>query len=198
MNQENKPELLLPSGLAAPTERLIRRVGSFGIFLFFVYIVFSLLSAILVRMGNAQFSKGNEKLGTTSYKLALEFKSGLKNAVNQCYDDNVKKQYARRNNEWSRFPVPQVLFPTCAERVKVFGSQNDVVDHGLIVRESPSRQVAPTRYWELVAPGTSWDQITSGMYWERTACISNRHPADCVHAWTLVPWLQGNLVHYKV
>jgi hypothetical protein len=21
------------------------------------------------------------------------------------------------------------------------------------------------------------------MYWERTACISNRHPADCVHAW---------------
>src|SRR5437868_2847283 len=93
MNQENKPELLLPSGLAAPTERLIRRVGSFGIFLFFVYIVFSLSSAILVRMGNAQFSKGNEKLGTTSYKLALEFKSGLKNAVNQCYDDNVKKQY---------------------------------------------------------------------------------------------------------
>jgi hypothetical protein len=91
--------------------------------------------------------------------------------------------YARRNNEWSRFPVPHVLFPTCANGVNVFGSQKDVVDHGLIVRESPSRQVAPARYWELVAPGTSWDQITSGMYWERTACISNRHPADCVHAW---------------
>jgi hypothetical protein len=91
--------------------------------------------------------------------------------------------YARRNNEWFRFPVPYVVFPTCVDGIHSFGSQNDLVDHGLIVRESPSRQIAPAGYWELVAKNTSWEQITSGMYWERTACISNRHPADCVHAW---------------
>ena len=91
--------------------------------------------------------------------------------------------YARRNNQWFPFPVPYVVFPTCPDVVNAFGSQEDLVDHGLIVRESPSHQVAPAKYWELVAPDASWDQMTSGMYWERTACISNRHPADCVHAW---------------
>jgi hypothetical protein len=91
--------------------------------------------------------------------------------------------WACRNNQWFRFPVQYVVFPTCVDTVEVFNSQKDVVDNGLIVRESPSRQVAPTRYWELVAPNASWNQITSGMYWERTTCISNRHPADCVHAW---------------
>jgi hypothetical protein len=34
-----------------------------------------------------------------------------------------------------------------------------------------------------VAAGTRWEQIATGMYWERTVAISNRHPADCVHAW---------------
>jgi hypothetical protein len=24
--------------------------------------------------------------------------------------------------------------------------------------------------------------MTGGMYWERTAWVSNRHPADCIHA----------------
>lgn len=91
--------------------------------------------------------------------------------------------YVRRKSQWFRFPVQYVVFPAYAEVIDVFGSQTDLIDDGLIVRESPSRQVAPARYWELVAPNTSWDQITSGMYWERTACISNRHPADCVHAW---------------
>jgi len=92
--------------------------------------------------------------------------------------------YARRNDEWFRFPVQYVVFSTCSGGVSVFEAQQDLIDHGLIVRESPSRQMAPARYWEHVAPNTSWDQMTSGMYWERTACISNRHPADCVHAWT--------------
>jgi len=91
--------------------------------------------------------------------------------------------YARRNNQWFNFPVQYAAFPTCPDAVDAFGSQNDLVDHGLIVRESASRQIAPARYWEVVAPEAAWDQITSGMYWERTACISNRHPADCVHAW---------------
>jgi hypothetical protein len=91
--------------------------------------------------------------------------------------------YARRNNEWFRFPVQHVVFPTCSDGAHVFDSQQDLIDHGLIVRESPSRQMAPTEYWELVAPSTAWERITSGMYWERTAYISNRHPADCGHAW---------------
>jgi hypothetical protein len=73
--------------------------------------------------------------------------------------------YARRNREWFRFPVPYVVFPTCVEGTRVFDTQQDRVDHGLIVRESPSRQVAPAGYWE------------------HTAAISNRHPADCIHAW---------------
>jgi len=90
--------------------------------------------------------------------------------------------YARRDNQWFGFPVPYVVFPTCTDVVNAFGAQKDLVDHGLIVRESASRQIAPAGYWEVVAPDASWDQITSGMYWERTACISNRHPADCVHA----------------
>ena len=91
--------------------------------------------------------------------------------------------YARRNNDWFRFPVQYVVFSTCSNGVTVFDAQHELIDHGLIVRESPRRQMAPAQYWELVAPNTSWDQITSGMYWERTAGISNRHPADCVHAW---------------
>lgn len=91
--------------------------------------------------------------------------------------------FARRNHKWFRFPVPHVVIPTCIDAVKVFNSKEVPVDNGLIVRESPDRQVAPARYWEIVAPNTSWKQITSGMYWERTACISNRHPADCVHSW---------------
>jgi hypothetical protein len=90
---------------------------------------------------------------------------------------------ARRNNEWFRFPVQYVAYSACSDGLPVFDAQQDLIDHGLIVRESPSRQMAPNKYWELVAANTSWDQITSGMYWERTACISNRHPADCVHAW---------------
>ena len=91
--------------------------------------------------------------------------------------------YARRHNEWFSFPVQYVVFPTCVKAVSPFDSNGDLVDNGLIVRESPKRDMAPAWYWELAAPNTSWDQITSGMFWERTVCISNRHPADCIHTW---------------
>ena len=85
--------------------------------------------------------------------------------------------YARRDQEWVQFPVQHMAFSTHA-----VGSEEESVDHGLILRESPHRLSAPPGYWEFVAASTSWDQITSGMYWERTAWVSNRHPADCVHA----------------
>ena len=94
--------------------------------------------------------------------------------------------YARRANQWVPFPVQHTVYPTHADRVNdaaAWGeAQGDPVDHGLIVRETASRQLAPASYWQQVAPGATWDQISSGLYWERTAAISNRHPADCVHA----------------
>ena len=89
---------------------------------------------------------------------------------------------ARRENQWFYFPVQYVIYPTHND-FTARDAESESVDHGLIVRESPSRQVAPASYWDQVAPGTTWEQITCGMYWERTAYISNRHPADCVHAW---------------
>jgi len=91
--------------------------------------------------------------------------------------------YARRDNQWFKFPVQHIVYPTHNASWKSHEPLGDRVDHGLIVRETPSRQFAPAIYWERVAPNSTWKQITSGMYWERTAFISNRHPADCVHAW---------------
>jgi hypothetical protein len=95
--------------------------------------------------------------------------------------------HARRANQWVPFPVQHTVYPTHADGVNNAaargGAQGDPVDHGLIVRETASRQLAPASYWQQVAPGATWEQISSGLYWERTAAISNRHPADCVHAW---------------
>ncbi len=48
-------------------------------------------------------------------------------------------------------------------------------------------------------PGARWDRITAG--WERTLLVSNRHPADCVHAWVDVGPLaagQSRIVRGKV
>jgi hypothetical protein len=91
--------------------------------------------------------------------------------------------YGRRDNEWFGFPVEHVVYPTQVSIENETTPTSDRVDHGLIVRETPSRSLAPAWYWERVAPGATWKQIAAGMYWERTAYISNRHPADCVHAW---------------
>jgi hypothetical protein len=91
--------------------------------------------------------------------------------------------FARRDNQWFKFPVQHVVYPTHSASLKSHEPLGERVDHGLIIRETPSRQFAPPIYWERVAPNSTWEQITSGMYWERTAFISNRHPADCVHAW---------------
>jgi hypothetical protein len=91
--------------------------------------------------------------------------------------------YARRDDQWFGFPVQHVVYPTLGNIEKASEPHSDRVDHGLIVRETPSRDLAPDWYWERVAPGATWCQITSGVYWERTAYVSNRQPADCVHAW---------------
>jgi hypothetical protein len=91
--------------------------------------------------------------------------------------------YARRDQKWFRFPVQHVVYPAITVYERPTDGQSEQVDHGLIVRETASRQLAPASYWERVAPNAAWEQMTCGMYWERTANISNRHPADCAHAW---------------
>jgi hypothetical protein len=91
--------------------------------------------------------------------------------------------YARRDAQWFSFPVQHMRYPTRGALATLSDPQSQPVDHGLIVRETPHRNFAPASYWDRVAPASTWAQIASGMYWERTAYISNRHPADCVHTW---------------
>jgi len=90
--------------------------------------------------------------------------------------------YARRDGGWLGFPVQHVVYPTHVEMPDAAVIPGGRVDHGLIVRESPRRSSAPQAYWQRVAPDSTWEQIACGMYWERTVSISNRHPADCLHA----------------
>lgn len=90
--------------------------------------------------------------------------------------------YAIRDGELFSFPLGQTIAPT--KGVKFGDVPGDFsVDHGLIARQTADRQRAPKWYWDRVAPGSTWESISSGMYWERTALVSNRHPADCVHSW---------------
>jgi hypothetical protein len=91
--------------------------------------------------------------------------------------------YARRDRQWVSFPVQHVIYPAKTGFENRPEPQGEYVDHGLIVRETPDRVLAPDWYWERVAPDAAWVQMTCGMYWERTAYLSNRHPADCVHSW---------------
>jgi hypothetical protein len=72
--------------------------------------------------------------------------------------------FARRNNEWVKFPLPRTRYHTSPGSSILAEKSSGEIDHGLIVRESLG------------------GQYCSGMYWERTAYVSNRHPADCVHA----------------
>ncbi len=72
--------------------------------------------------------------------------------------------YARQNGGWVNFGRDHSAYHTpCG--LPVLGTRSrGQIDHGLIVRESHDRK------------------YSSGMYWERTAYVSNGHPADCVHA----------------
>ncbi len=77
---------------------------------------------------------------------------------------NETLTYARRDGQWLKFPVQHACYHTSPGKVLAGARSSGAVDHGLIVRESLDRRYA------------------SGMYWERTAYITNRHHADCVHA----------------
>jgi hypothetical protein len=91
--------------------------------------------------------------------------------------------YTRVEHQWFQLPVQYCLYPSKAVSTALERMPAELLDHGLIVRETASRQLAPPEYWARVAPHAGWEQVTCGMYWERTAYLSNRHPADCVHAW---------------
>lgn len=72
--------------------------------------------------------------------------------------------WARSNDQWLPFPLPHTAYHTPPGKLLLGARSSGAVDHGLIVRESLDHS------------------LTSGMYWERTAYITNRQPADCVHA----------------
>ncbi len=89
--------------------------------------------------------------------------------------------WVRKDGDWLALPVPFTRYQTAVGE-GVYDDSTGEVDCGLIVRESASRERAPASYWLTVAPGASWESWTAGFYWERTAYVSNRHPADCLHA----------------
>ncbi len=108
---------------------------------------------------------------------------------------------ARRGSQWLQFPVPYTMYPVKAAPLGWPGATSDPVDHGLIVRQTIDRKGAPASYFQAVAPGAAWEQLVAGMYWERTVFVSNRHPADCVHAWVDVGPLdagQSRVLHGKI
>jgi len=71
----------------------------------------------------------------------------------------------RKDGRWLHFPVQHVDFHTPRGHPYAPSKAAPDIDHGLIIRESADGSCA------------------SGIYWERTAFVSNRHPADCVHAY---------------
>lgn len=77
---------------------------------------------------------------------------------------NQSLSFVRRGGEWLNFPVQLTWFHTPAGSVLLEDRSSGQIDHGLILRESADQKFA------------------SGMYWERTAYVSNRHHADCLHS----------------
>lgn len=89
--------------------------------------------------------------------------------------------WVRRAGEWQALPVPFTRYHTAVGE-GIYADSSGRVDCGLIVRESASRAQAPASYWQMVAPDATWETWAAGLYWERTVYVSNRHPADCLHA----------------
>lgn len=95
-------ESQIPSWLTLASEKFVRLIFILAILSIAIYIVFDSFSRVLVRLGNIEFSAGNEKLGIASYNLALEFNRDLKEAVNQCYAYNAQAQYELAINQCSK------------------------------------------------------------------------------------------------
>ncbi len=72
--------------------------------------------------------------------------------------------FVRKSNDWMKVALPHTCYHTPPGVALFKAKSGGEIDHGLIVRESLEKNSC------------------AGMYWERTAYVSNRHPADCVHA----------------
>ncbi len=108
---------------------------------------------------------------------------------------------AQRGRRWFAFPVPYTVYPVLPVPPGGPGYGAELIDHGLVARQTVNRKQAPASYFQAVAPDTAWEQLVAGMYWERTVFISNRHPADCLHAWLDVGSLeagQSRTLHGKI
>lgn len=90
--------------------------------------------------------------------------------------------YARRGDQWFNFPARHARYATPLRTSPLGTNVDGLVDDGPVIRETLDRQKVPAAYFRRTAPGETWKRVSSGMYWERTALVSNRHPADCVHA----------------
>lgn len=94
---------------------------------------------------------------------------------------NTSLTFVRSERAWVAMPVEHAVRATgIGSWAAPAGAQ--VVDSGLIVREALSPEVRLPGYWERVAAGMPWKSVVAGLYWQRTALVSNRHPADCLHA----------------
>jgi hypothetical protein len=93
---------------------------------------------------------------------------------------NETLTWTRINNAWQQFPVPFTRYHLASSQ-GIFEDSAGQADSSHILRESAPREKAPASYWRSVAPDTKWQKMTSGFYWKRSAYISNRHPADCLH-----------------
>ncbi len=102
VDQDFKIELQIPSWLTLTPEKFVGLIIVFAILSTLIFVASASFSRALVQLGNVEFSAGNEKLGTVTYNLALEFNSDLKEAVSQCYTYGTQKQYELAINHCSK------------------------------------------------------------------------------------------------
>lgn len=93
MSQDSKPAMLIPSWLILIREKAVVLVVILAILLCFVYVLPVPLSRVLVQLGNAAFSAGNDGFGSASYNLALAFNNELNESFKQCDDDKNRARY---------------------------------------------------------------------------------------------------------
>jgi len=101
-DQDFRLESQIPSWITLTSEKFVRLIFILTILSTAIYITFDSFSRVLVWLGNIEYSAGNEKLGTASYNLALEFNRGLNQAVNQCYAYNTQQEYELAINHCSK------------------------------------------------------------------------------------------------
>jgi len=93
IDQDFEPESPTPSSPVLNKEKIAVRIILSIILSYLIYVVPNSLSRVLIEFGNFEYSVGSEKIGTTSYNLALELSNDLNKAMKQCVTDDAQKQY---------------------------------------------------------------------------------------------------------